>query len=74
MRKLREPRASHSCRRVRKVDRDKMQDLARRLDQALKGPPSRMPSASITGHLHKILLTLGYEASLVEMLGRKYGG
>jgi len=74
MRKLREPRASRSCRQIRKVDRDKLQDLARRLDEALKGAPHKFPSASITGHLHKILLTLGYEASLVEMLGQKYGG
>jgi hypothetical protein len=74
MRKLREQRASRSCRQIRKVDHDKMQDLACRLDEALKGPPPRIPSASITGHLHKILLTLGYEASLVEMLGQRYGG
>jgi hypothetical protein len=73
MRRLRERRASRSCRQNRKVDREKLQELAHRLDEALKGAPRKIPSASITGHLHKILLSLGYEASLVEMLGQKLG-
>lgn len=80
MRKLKERRARLSCRQIRKVDREKLRDLPHRLDEALKDTPPKIPASGVPvmSHygrsLNKILLALGYEASLVEMLGRKYGG
>jgi hypothetical protein len=75
MRKPREARASRSCREIRKNNRNKLQDLVGQLQYTLKGTPPKIPAAKafITGHLNKILLALGYEASMVEMLGQKYG-
>ncbi|HXZ42558.1 MAG TPA: hypothetical protein VEG68_17590 [Terriglobales bacterium] len=73
MRKLGERRTSRSCREIKEANRDKLQDT-------LKGAPPKIPASGVPvithygRSLHKILLALGYEASLVEMLGQKYGG
>ena len=79
MRKLKEQRASRSCRQIGKVDRETLQDLAYRLNEALKGAPPKIPASGVPvmtrygRSLNRILLALGYEASLVGMLGRRYG-
>jgi len=80
MRKLRERRTSRSCREIKEANRGKLQDLVGQLQDTLKGAPPKIPASGVPvmthygRSLHKILLALGYEASLVEMLGQKYGG
>ena len=64
------------CREISEPANREAREFARKIHEALKGAERKRPAtaAPITSHLNRILLGLGYEASLVEMLGRKYGG
>jgi len=78
MKKLRNSKAGKVpwlCRQISEPANSEKQELARQLRDPLNGPRHRASARTtpITNHLNKILLAMGYEASLVEMLGRKYG-
>lgn len=79
MKKLRNSKASQFCRRPSKQPgRESMQQLAHQIRETLKRPREIPASGAHIGTrrnipLHNILLALGYESSLVEMLGQRYG-
>lgn len=79
MKKLGNPKAGkvpRLCRQIGEIATRSKQELAGQVRDALNGAPQTVSvrTAPITNHLNKILLAMGYEASLVSLLGRKYGG
>jgi hypothetical protein len=78
MKKLRKPKAAKAarlCRRISEPATRKKPALARQVRDSFNGSQRlSVGTAPITNHLNEILLAMGYEASLVSLLGRKYGG
>lgn len=79
MKKLRTAKAGkvpRLCRQIGEPAARSKQELASCLRDALNGAQQGLSArtAPITNHLNEILLAMGYEASLVSLLGRKYGG
>jgi hypothetical protein len=79
MKKLRNSKASQFCRYLsQQPGRERLQELAYQIRETLKGPQKTPARAEriirrYNMPLDNILLALGYESSLVEMLGQRYG-
>jgi hypothetical protein len=68
---LRVGKVSRLCRQIEEPANRNKQELASQVRDTLNGAPNR--TAPITNHLNRILLAMGYDTSLVELLGRRYG-
>jgi hypothetical protein len=79
MKKLRNSKASQFCRYLSKQPgRERLQEFACQIRETLRTPRTIPASGARISRrynipLDNILLALGYESSLVEMLGQPYG-
>lgn len=75
LRKTKPGKVPRLCRQLSKPATRTKQKLASQLRDAQEGTTRtvRPRHLKITSPLDQILLSLGYEASMVSLLGRKYG-